>query len=228
MAGVLENNLRRVKAEIEKAQSQLSDPPEVRIVAVSKRQSIDKIRVLHSLGIRDFAENYVQEFRSKMEALKDLDICWHFIGTLQSKKVKDIVGTFEWIHSLDRFEVAEKLSFKAAELGIQQKVLVQVNIAKEFSKGGLAPEEVIVFLHKVKKLKNLTLSGLMIFPPLRKQKEECLHWFSEGYDLFCFARDHLGSDFNQLSMGTSSDYPWAVAKGATFLRIGEALLGSRV
>ena len=229
MDGVLSKNLARVTKEIEQARARSEIAADaIRIIAVSKRQSIEKIRFLYQLGIHDFAENYWQEARDKMSALKDLDISWHFIGNLQKKKVKDIVGNFHWIHSLDRFDVAEKISFKATELGIEQQVLVQVNIAKEFSKQGLHPDEVIVFLHKLKKLPNLKISGLMIFPPLRKQQEETKHWFQEGYDLFCFAREHMGEDFAQLSMGTSMDYSWAVEKGANMLRIGEALMGSRI
>src|SRR5690606_31786342 len=146
----------------------------------------------------------------------------------QKKKVKDIVGRFEYIHSLDREEIAEKISDKCLELNIKQKVLVQVNIAGEMSKLGLQSSEALLFLHKLGQYENLDVCGLMIFPPLVQTEQENLHWFKEGHKLFQLAQKHLGANFRFLSMGTSQNYPLAVREGANMLRIGESLMGLRL
>ncbi|NQZ17807.1 MAG: YggS family pyridoxal phosphate-dependent enzyme [Bdellovibrionales bacterium] len=226
MVGSLKSNLEKVKKNIQ--ENLPSENVEPRIIAVSKRQDEQKVRDMHQLGVKDFAENYWQEAKDKIENLKDLDICWHYIGQLQKKKVKDIVGRFEFIHSLDRADIAEKMSDKCSELGIEQKVLIQVNIAGEMSKLGLKPEEALIFVHKLSQYKNLKLCGLMIFPPLCKTDEDNLHWFHEGKKLFDLLREHCGEDFQHLSMGTSQNYYLAVREGANMLRIGESLMGVRL
>lgn len=229
MGGTLEKNLKRIQKEINNSIHRSKKPNGgVKIVAVSKRQSEEKIRSLYKLGINNFAENYWQEARDKLKNLEDLDITWHFIGSLQSKKIKDIVGRFDYIQSLDRMEIAEKVSDKAEELGIVQKVFVQVNIAQEMSKQGVSSNETLIFLHQLKQLKSIQVSGLMVFPPLRRRDEDIRHWFNEGYEIFNVAKGHMGEPFKYLSMGTSSDYPIAVEEGSNMLRIGEALIGPRI
>ncbi|MCB0378466.1 MAG: YggS family pyridoxal phosphate-dependent enzyme [Bdellovibrionales bacterium] len=226
MDGALEKNLERIQGNIAKALPKGCKPP--RIVAVSKHQPIEKIKDLYELGIHDFAENYWQEAAEKIETLKGLDITWHFIGSLQRKKMKDIVGTVDWIHSMDRIEVAEKISEVAQEKGLRQKVLLQVNVAGELSKMGIPPKEVMIFLHQVHRLPGLEIRGLMVFPPLCQNDEESLKWFEEGRQLFELAHKHFGPNFSELSMGTSHDYALATQKGATMLRIGESLMGVRI
>lgn len=227
MVGILEKNLEKIKSNI---QAEVSGENKIfpQILAVSKKQSEEKVRSLYSLGIKDFAENYLQEALVKMKALNDLDICWHFIGQLQKKKVKDIVGKFEYIHSLYREDVAEKISDKCNELNIIQKVLVQVNIAGEESKLGLNPDQVLIFIHKMSQYKNIHVCGLMVFPPLSESEEENIYWFKEGKKLFQLIKSHLGENFCYLSMGTSQNYHLAFREGANMLRIGESLMGPRL
>jgi len=194
---------------------------------VSKRQSEETIRLAHSLGLRDFGENYLQEAVEKIQNLKDLEIQWHFIGQLQRKKLKDIVGVFDWIHSVDRLEVAEKISELATSKGIHQKVLVQVNIAEETSKGGVPPDLFANFLKDVIARPGLDVRGVMVFPPPLSEGEMTKDWYAMGHELLQFGQTQAGKTFDTLSMGTSSDYLKAAKAGATMLRLGEVLLGSR-
>lgn len=226
MVGSLKSNLEKVNKNIQDNLPAGTENPT--IIAVSKRQDVQKIRDMYELGVRDFAENYWQEAKDKIETLKNLNIRWHYIGQLQKKKVKDIVGRFEFIHSLDREDIAEKMSDKCSELGIEQKVFIQVNIAGEMSKLGLKPEEALIFVHKLSQYKNLKVCGLMVFPPLCKTDEDNLKWFSEGKKLFELLKEHCDENFQYLSMGTSQNYHLAVREGANMLRIGESLMGLRL
>ena len=229
MDGILKKNLIRIENEIGKNFQESLNPEELaKIVAVSKRQSEQKIRELYKLGVRHFAENYWQEAKEKISNLEDLDITWHFIGSLQSKKIKDIVGSFDYIQSLDKMEVAEKVAQKAEELGIVQKVFVQINIAQEMSKQGVSSNQALIFLHQLKKLKPIQVCGLMVFPPLCRTEDESRHWFREGFEIFRVARGHMGEAFKHLSMGTSSDYVIALQEGSNMLRLGEILMGPRI
>ena len=197
------------------------------VVAVSKRQPSEKIRHFYSLGVRHFAENYLQEARKKMEQLQDLDIQWHFIGQLQKKKVNEVVDLFSWIHSLDRLDIAKKIHDRGLATCKKAKVFLQVNIAQEESKGGLLPSEVSNFLQELAQLSSLQAVGLMVFPPLAKEPQQNGPWFAAGKNIFEKQKLQEREGFEHLSMGTSQDYKVALQHGATFVRIGEALLGPR-
>ena len=200
-------------------------PP--RVIAVSKKQPTEKIRSLHNLGLKCFAENYLQEALLKKSQLVDLDISWHFIGQIQSKKIKDLVGNFDLIHSVTRISELEKMSLVAGEKNIQQDFLVQINIADEETKQGVKTNELQNFVDEAQKFLHLRLSGLMVFPPLCQTGEESLQWFAKGQAFFQEHQKRIGPSFKHLSMGTSGDFHLAYRKGATDLRIGESLLGSR-
>lgn len=226
MDGMLEKNLVEIQKKIEEFLPQGLDLP--RIIAVSKRQPQSKIQDLFQLGIKDFAENYLQEAKVKIENFKNLNITWHYIGRLQKKKIKDIVGKFEWIHTLDRIDVAEKISEHAVKLNIQQKVLVQVNIAEEESKQGVKPGDFVEFIENVKRLKNIDTKGIMVFPPLCDSESESLDWFERGRNLILGLPPETLPQSPVLSMGTSNDYHLAIQKGGNFLRVGESLMGARI
>ncbi len=199
-----------------------------RVLAVSKKQSIEKILELYQQGQRDFAENYVQEFREKTEALKEYsDIRWHFIGHLQRNKAKLVVGAAYLIHSLDSIELAEALDHRAEQLQIQQKVLIQVNLAQEESKGGFSKEEILKFYPLLCKFPHLTVCGLMCMPPLSQDPELVRPFFKELKDLLIELNKQTPHASSELSMGTSADYAVAVQEGATIVRLGTVLFGER-
>lgn len=225
---MLRKNLEVVndKIKLEKDRNPaLGDP---KIIAVSKKQSVDKIRDLYELGIRNFGENYLQEALDKISTLKDLSIDWHFIGSLQTKKIKDIVGNFSYIHSVSRLKEVEKISQIANEKAVSQKIFIQVNIGNEKSKSGILPSEALNFCLGLESFASIEVVGLMVFPPIGESEEEDSQWFQESFQLFSEIQKKMKPSFNRLSMGTSLNYEIAYREGATDLRIGESLLGQRI
>lgn len=199
-----------------------------KVLAVSKLQSDESIRALYKQGQRDFAENYVQEFTAKVESLKDLNILWHFIGHLQKNKVKAVVGRVELIHSVDSMELAKILDFQAEKLGLRQKVLIQVNLANEVTKGGFSKNEIVRLWPLLVSFPHLSLNGLMTMPPLA-EPGLVRPFFKELKELFMVLKSMTSSHhpFQELSMGTSGDFEVALSEGATIVRIGTILFGER-
>lgn len=200
--------------------------PRTEILAVSKFQPQEKIRALYEQGQRLFAENYAQEALEKQEALKDLAIQWHFIGSLQKNKVKMVVGHFEMIHSVDSLSLAQAIDRKAQELGITQKILLQLNLAEEETKGGFSLSQFEMALPELQKLKAAAIVGLMTMPPLYEDPEKARPFFKKLSNM----RDQFSSllpNLKTLSMGTSSDYLVAAEEGATLVRLGTILFGER-
>lgn len=208
-------------------------PRHVKVVAVSKLQPSTKIRALyeHPLGPYDhhldFGENYVQEALEKKRDLADLPLHWHFIGHLQSNKVKQVVGDFDLIHSVDSVKLARKISELAQAAGLQQAVLLEINLSGEESKSGFSRDEFRTALPELAQMKALEIQGLMTMPPLNAENPETSRpYFRE--------LRHLGEELRQifpaaheLSMGTSSDYKIAVEEGASLIRLGSILFGER-
>lgn len=223
----LEENLKNIQANIQQEKSTCPFLKNPIVVAVSKKQPISKIEKLYHLGVHDFGENYLQEALEKIEIFKGLDIHWHFIGALQSKKIKEVVRHFQWIHTVSRFSEIEKIAKVAKELGKNPNVLIQVNLAGESSKQGISPDELEEMIKVSLAFPSVKLRGLMFFPPLSDLEEESLYWFAKGKELFDRFQPEGGSSFDSLSMGTSSDYHLAYRSGATHLRIGESLMGLR-
>ncbi len=227
MLGTLKENLntiqKRIASEL-KLQDSLQKPT---ILAVSKRQSVEKIKALADMGIEDFGENYLQEALDKKQELKDLPIRWHFIGQLQRKKIKDIVGEFYLIQTVARKVELEKIAQVAAEKACTQNVLIQVNIASEDSKQGVLTSDLAELVEAAIKTPRVNLQGLMFFPPLTDNESEALVWFEKCAQVFKNCQKHNPENFQTLSMGTSQDFPLALRKGATLLRLGEVLLGPR-
>lgn len=207
--------------------SSLKGPP--MIVAVSKKQPLEKIQILSQWGQRHFAENYLQEAEQKMEQWQALqaeaELVWHFIGRLQKKKIPKIVSLFSWIQSVDSAESAEKIAKVAQGLGREPQILLQVNIAEESTKGGVPPGDVLSVAAKVSHLTGLRLRGLMVFPPL--EITSGIDWHQRGFELFQDLQRELGSSVDTLSMGTSGDFVRALERGSTSIRVGESLFGPR-
>lgn len=223
----LAQRLTQLKTRIAEAEQRFGRAPgSVALLAVSKTQPAQAIRAAYELGQRDFGENYLQEALSKREQLGDLPLIWHFIGPIQSNKTKSIAENFDWVHSVDRVKIAERLSAQRPPELPPLNVCVQVNVSGEASKSGVAPEEAAALAAAVARLPRLRLRGLMTIPapaadferqraPLRRLRELLERLRDEGYAL------------DTLSMGMSDDLEAAIAEGATLVRIGTALFGAR-
>ena len=204
-------------------------PNSVKLLAVSKGQPIEKIEQALKLGQTEFGENYVQELIEKIDLVKSAH--FHFIGKLQSNKVRKIIGRVDLIHSIDSISLAQEVSKRAEQLKIKQEVLVEVNIAAENTKGGFASEEARNMLSALNSLKGLRLRGLMALPPYSENETEARGYLRRTYELFEKLRNELSMEskieFSWVSMGTSHDYEWAIEEGATHVRVGTALFGER-
>jgi pyridoxal phosphate enzyme (YggS family) len=203
-------------------------PNSVTLVAVTKAVAMEKIQQAIECGVKNFGENYLQEASAKKGQLP-ASLVWHFIGSIQRRKVKSLVGSFEWIHSVDQFEIAEEINRRAASAGIVQKVLVQVNTSKEETKSGIAPEEVFSFIERLKPLPSIEVKGLMTLPTPHENPEEGRPEFRFLAELLREAnrKGSYGKTLTELSMGMSNDFEVAIEEGATMVRIGTALFGPR-
>lgn len=201
----------------------------VRLVAVSKTRSADQVAALVNQGQRDFGENYLQEALKKQEQLNQLgflNLIWHFIGQIQSNKIRLIVEHFDWVHSVGQTEHAERLSDQAETLGKTLNICVQVKLDPEPQKSGVLLSELSDFIEFIGVLPNLQCRGLMMLPKFRSQKSEQLRIFRELNTLFEKYKA-LGHDWDTLSIGTTNDFRAALIAGATCIRIGSGLFGEQ-
>ena len=202
------------------------DPATVRLLAVSKKQPLDRILAAAAAGQRDFGENLVQEGLEKIQALADEDLTWHFIGHLQSNKTRAVAENFDWVHTIDKLKIARRLSDqRPAELPALQ-VCLQVNVDEEASKSGITVDALHELAAACSELPNLRLRGLMCLPAIRTEFEQQRQPFAR---LRRLAEDlgRNGIELDTLSMGMSGDYRAAIFEGATIVRIGTALFGER-
>ncbi len=205
-------------------------PPNVRLIAVSKQISVSAIRIAYNCGIRDFAENRLQEAIAKQEQLQDLsDICWHFIGHIQTKKARKVLEHFSWIHSLDSLKLAKKLNTLAAELSVSPQILLQVKILPDPNKYGWEVPELLAALPELNSCDYLNIQGLMAILPLGLSPEQTLSAFTETRKVAETIQQQQWSNLamNELSMGMSGDYLLAIKAGATMVRLGTIIFGQR-
>lgn len=200
---------------------------EVKILGASKGQSPEKIRLLASFGLNLLGENYVQEAESKREALKDLSLEWHFIGRLQTNKVKRAIKLFHLIETVDRISLAKELEKRLAAEGRVLPIFIEVNIGHEPTKGGVLPENLVGFAEEILKLPHLEVRGLMCLPPWSEDPEKVRPYFIRMRELFEEFKPFFGAPFRELSMGTSHDFEVAIEEGATLIRVGTLLFGPR-
>lgn len=198
---------------------------EITLLAVSKKQSVQKIRDAAELGLCHFGENYLQEALDKQQQLSDLNLCWHFIGPIQSNKTRSIAEHFDWVHSVDRIKIAQRLSQQRPEKLGALNICLQVNIDREASKSGVLEEQLTDFAREVSTLPMLRLRGLMVIP--KHDETDPKRAFRHTRELAEQIRDELKLELDTLSMGMSSDLDAAIAEGATIVRIGTALFGQR-
>jgi pyridoxal phosphate enzyme (YggS family) len=224
-------NLRKALAEtrtrIASAASRCGrDPGSVGLLAITKGQPAEIIRVAAELGQLDFGENYLQEAIPKLSALEDLPLRWHYTGQIQSNKTRPIAERFAWVHTVDRERIATRLSEQRPHHAPLLNICVQVRLADEPGKGGVVPAEALELIRRVSALPRLKLRGLMCIPPP-------LHTFEEQHAAFrqvadCLAHvNRQGYTLDTLSMGMSADLEAAIVAGATWVRIGTAIFGER-
>jgi pyridoxal phosphate enzyme (YggS family) len=196
---------------------------EVLLLGASKYANAEKIREAYQCGVRVFGESRAQDFLKKFEELKYLAIDWHFIGNLQTNKVKYIIDKVSLIHSLDRQSLAEEIQKRAERLGKVQDVLIEVNVGKEETKGGVYEEDLEKLFEYCLILKNLRVLGLMAIPPHKETPEEVRPYFVKLRKLKEKLEELYKVKLPHLSMGMSEDFEVAVEEGATIVRIGSAI-----
>ena len=202
------------------------EPGSVTLLAVTKQQSPDAIRVAASSGQIDFGESYLQEALPKIDSLKDLPLVWHYIGQIQSNKTRLIAEHFAWAHTVDRSKIAERLNDQRSAHLPPLNICLQVKLADETGKGGVDPGEFNSLATQIATLPRLRLRGLMCIPPPRESFDEQLEYFRRTMRLL----EELKSacpELDTLSMGMSGDLEAAIAAGATIVRVGTAIFGER-
>lgn len=222
---MLAENLKVIRKEIAAALDRAGRTGEkVRLVAVTKTVGSDQVREAVALGLRDFGENRLQEARPKLQLFPNLR--WHFIGHLQTNKAKDVLASFDLIHSLDRYSLARTLQRRAERLDTEARCLLQLNISGEKSKSGLAAGELPDFLDALRDFNRIKVEGLMTMAPWSVDPEEARPVFRRLRELQQ-AHARPGMELKELSMGMTNDYTVAVEEGATMVRLGTALFGAR-
>ena len=226
MIGVTEN-LRKIRDLLAiSAVEAKRDPQTVKLLAVTKKQPLDKILAAASLGQRDFGENTVQEGLDKILATAESGLTWHFIGHLQSNKTRAVAENFDWVHSIDKLKVAKRLSQQRPTALPPLNVCLQVNIDEEPGKSGISIDETPELAAACMELSQIRLRGLMCLPRIRQKFEDQRRPFARLRQLAGTLRD-MGIDTDTLSMGMSADFRAAIFEGATMVRIGTALFGER-
>lgn len=218
-----QDRLLSIRARVEAACARAGRSPEsVRLVAVSKLKPPSAIEAAHALGLRDFGENYVKELVAKREALPGLDGArWHLIGHLQTNKVGKAIRAAQVIHTLDSVRLVQEVDRRAREAGLCVEGFIEVNLGNESQKGGVAEADLAQLIDAAREAAGVELVGLMVIPPVTADAEQARPYFRRLREL---ARRH---GLPRLSMGMSQDFEVAIEEGATDVRIGTSLFGSR-
>ena len=219
----LETNINSLELKIAKAGKTVSkNLGDIFLIAVSKKKNIEHIRTAQNLGINNFGENYAQELEEKANNI-DRNVCWHFIGPLQSNKAKIISKYADWIHTVDRKKIADKINEECKKINKTINACIQVNISNEPTKSGINPENLMIFAKYVDSMENINLKGIMVLPSLgennKKQMQDSKLLHEELISVFPHAE--------YLSMGTTNDFETAIVSGSNMIRVGELIFGKR-
>lgn len=219
----LETNFNFLNLKISLASKTVSkDANDIFLIAVSKRKSLEHIKIAQDIGIKHFGENYAQELEDKAKNING-KITWHFIGPLQSNKSKIIAKYADWIHTIDRKKIADKINDECKKINKVINACIQVNISNESTKSGIHPDDLLVFAKYVDSMENINLKGIMVLPNLgidnkkQMQNSKLLH----EKLLLTFPKAKY------LSMGTTSDFDTAIKSGSNMIRVGELIFGKR-
>lgn len=223
----VKSTLQAVQTRIAAAAKLAGRPAQdVTLLAVSKNCTADAVRALAEAGQKAFGESYVQEAVAKMAALAGMQLCWHFIGPIQRNKTSQIAAGFDWVHGVDRAVIAQRLSAARAPDQAPLNICLQVNVSGEASKSGVTPEQLEALVAEVRDLPGLRLRGLMTIPRATTDVGEQRTQFARLRE--CLERmNALGAGMDTLSMGMSGDLEAAIIEGATIVRVGTALFGTR-
>jgi len=211
---MIADNLKKVNSRI----VSVEHDQQVQLIAVSKARSINEIQQAVDAGQMQFGENHLQESLDKIDSLEGKNLIWHFIGPIQSNKTASIAEKFDWVHSIERYKIAKRLSDQRPPKLSQLNVLLQVNIDREKTKSGFFLEDIEEIIPEIKKLPNISLRGFMCIPNPDNSAES----FTKMAELIS-----KYPDLNVLSMGMSADLELAIEKGATFVRVGTDIFGER-
>jgi PLP dependent protein len=198
----------------------------VTLLAVSKGQSAAAIDSAAHAGVEHFGENFLQESLPKIAQLAGRELTWHFIGRLQANKTRPVAEHFGWVHGVDRAKIAERLSAQRPHHAPALNVCLQLHVGGEASKGGAEAAEMRALAEAVRGLPNLELRGIMCMPPAESDEARQRAWFREARQVYDYLNER-GLGLDTLSMGTSADFPAAIAEGATIVRVGTAIFGPR-
>lgn len=232
------NSLDEIRDNVKRVQETLAsaaigcgrDPSEIRLMAVTKRNSAERVNAAISAGVRLLGENRAQELLQKYDDYDKNGCEIHFIGALQTNKVRQIIRKVDLIESLDRLELAYEIDRCAAANGLVMPVLVEVNIGREETKSGVLPEELEDFLAKISTYSHISVQGLMAIPPHSENPAENERYFEQMHRHFIDIRakniDNI--TMRTLSMGMTEDYPYAIRHGSTMIRVGRAIFGERL
>ncbi len=227
-------NLNRIHENIRTC---INENQRVQLICVSKNHPLEDILIANSLGEQHFGENRVQELLRKQNEFNSLpddiknkyQLHWHLIGTLQRNKVKDVIGLVDLIHSVDSLKLIKQINKISQVKNVVTNILLQVNIAEEESKQGFSVFDLDEAIKEIIQYENISLKGLMVIAPFYQEEEieKVKPVFQEAKQLLIKYQEIVGDSFNQLSMGMSNDYQYAIEEGATFIRIGTDIFGQR-
>ena len=219
----LEANINSLNFRISKAGKAVSkNLNDIFLIAVSKKKSIEHITKAKELGIKNFGENYAQELENKATNI-DKNVNWHFIGPLQSNKAKIIAKYADWIHTIDRKKIADKINDECKKINKVINACIQINISKEPTKSGISPEDMLVFAKYVDSMENINLKGIMVLPSLGEKNRKQMQASKLLHEKLISAFP----DAKYLSMGTTNDFETAIVSGSNMIRVGELIFGKR-
>jgi PLP dependent protein len=226
--GMISDNLQRLRGQIEVACTDCGrNTNEVTLLAVSKTFGADAVREAYAAGQREFGENYIQEGVDKIAQLVDLpQLVWHMVGPIQSNKTRLVAENFAWVHSIDRYKTAQRLSEQRPSHLAPLQVCLQVNIDGGANKSGVPPDELMALALQVSQLPQIQLRGMMVIPEPAINLEAAKAVFTRTYEVYSTLKS-MYPNVDTLSMGMSSDMATAVQHGSTMVRIGTAVFGQR-
>ena len=219
----LEANINSLKLKVSIASKTVSkDADDIFLIAVSKKKSLDHIKMAKDIGIKHFGENYAQELEDKAKNING-KITWHFIGPLQSNKSKIIAKYADWIHTIDRKKIADKINDECKKINKIINACIQVNISDESTKSGINPDDLLVFAKYVDSMENINLKGIMVLPNLGKDNKTQMQNSKSLHEKLLLSFPNA----KYLSMGTTNDFETAIKSGSNMIRVGELIFGKR-
>ncbi len=223
----LEQRYHKIKQEIQHFTTKAERVDPVKLLAISKYHSIDKIAQLYQLGQTDFGENYIQEAEKKIQSLANYNINWHFVGPIQSNKTKLIAQYFQWVHSVDRIKIAQRLNEHLLSSNKKLSICIQVNLDAEAQKAGVLMEGIEQLTAAIIKLPQLELRGLMSIPAINNDSLQQRAHFKRLKQVLNQLNHKFNINMDTLSMGMSDDMGLAILEGSTMVRVGTAIFGER-